>query len=373
MDGVDRYCRDIVMRAVWWASFSINQRMFHTVFGPAIVMLVVADPAVASDPTDVASPLTNEQKDLAAFVMEGVWAARENLRSAVVEITDHNTQQRPSRDVKESYFVAFDRDTDRLRFDRRKAERITQLIRTSEETIVLVDGKGIIGRYEADHEPGVYDIDPFDLRLVGIATYSEHDFRASYEGFREFYDSISISDVVRETATRVRLTWDYMAQVTPIRRTLWVDTEQGFTPIKLKVDAFPVKTKFDGPPKSYFDGKLKWINIGDVWLPHEWVFADPSRALEGRLDFNWSQVNEAIENSYFTPDGLNARKGTAVVNNRLGEPVVEYNIGLTVPKAQPAKIANAPRSRFRLWFFGVNIAVVLIVAGYLVRRRIAGA
>jgi hypothetical protein len=332
-------------------------------FSPIAAVRAVegADAAAPSDATRVA---------------DAMWSSLQELHTGVCRV--HWTYSGLKIKEAATYVVAFDFDRDLLRYDRRdegargRNHRI-QEVRGPNERLLHVSGSHVVERLPPGEKIAVRHALPIDPRVVGLL-----DLRAFISGttWRQLHDLLAGMEgptAHTEAEPVVRIDWqrtDEMVArregssekvkiVQRYRRTVWVDTSNGLTPIRCEQQA-----TFDGQEPAGQTlpslGETKWARNGSVYVPTECVMRDEATNAEGRLSFEWISVNGGVDDKAFTIEGLEVDPETLVVNKTLGPKIIEKTVN---PRVTPG-----PESRHYV-FIGGAAGLALIVIAWMAHAR----
>lgn len=113
----------------------------------------------------------------------------------------------------------------------------------------------------------------------------------------------------------------------------WVDSKRGFVPVRA--------TFFSGAsPDPSIDGskisaivETEWTEMQGIMVPRRCAWQLPLNDQSAELTFEWESVNGPVDEKLFTPEGLDAPKGTLILNKRLGQEFIEATIGEEPPMA----------------------------------------
>jgi hypothetical protein len=162
----------------------------------------------------------------------------------------------------------------------------------------------------------------------------------------------------REDAGTYILSWITKPSPTnELRRTYWIDSVHGFTPMRMEV-----RTRVNGAPKwedavLANDAEVTWKSVDDVWIPVRCRMSDAFGTKELTLDIDWKMVNGKVPAEAFE---IAAPDGTYVVDRHLGRPIVESVLGRGLE--QPVHSRN-----FSLLVIA-NVIVILFLGALLLRR-----
>ena len=325
--------------------------------------------AIAAPLGDVPAELSPEQESLGRTLLQGMWDARERVRSGVFHAVYITQRDDPKQARTEEFFVCFDFTADRLRFDRREGSRFTQYSRTPSESLLHVEGSNVICRYDPNWNILVRDARPFDSRLIGLQSLAEFDFRRSYEALRKKLESHTFSEVEREANGIFRLSWDGPGKPMLARLTILVDKTKQFSPVRTELRRKSLLQKTANSPRGSVEwieqaSETQWTEAG-VWVPIKWTTREPKLKKTYEMKLEWESVNAPLADSLFSPEGFGARRGTAVSNMRLGKPIVESIIGWP---PNPGPTADA--SSWRRWAAAVSVIAAILIAMAIFSRRL---
>ena len=282
-------------------------------------------------------PVADEDQRRLEMYLQGVTAGLHDLRTGVVRVREVRTGQ-SGKAVKESmdYYIAFDRESDSLRFDYTNGQRRMKYARNPREVLVYVPvPRNLpvpIARHGRDPERVIFDARPFDLNTVGIA------FLPLYLQKRPLDETLAVFDEslwsapptsLEEKDSRIVLTWQYRMRKPRFvgssgRFELVLDEEQGTRPVQLR-------SWIRGPDaeewKLETSSEASWKRISDVWVPKTWIMESQQPGWQSELTFDWESVNQAVPVETFEAEAFNAPKGTSIFDHRLGQPVFDRKVG----------------------------------------------
>ena len=287
---------------------------------------------------NAASADASEKEQLAEFVVAGMRAERERLRSCSfrAKLTKSQGPRRaddqwePDSVIMGEIFCACDFEADKVRFDRRETGGAPQpvggkYIRTPKKTLHAYLS-GYIADIKHPTDPGSPMVKPFDVRVVGLTNPQElEDAGWRFEQAMEFYFiRQTVVSATTEKPGLHKITW-ICGKRNELERTLWVNERRGFTPERLEIRYL----NKDGDWQHLQSVRTAWTQMSGVWIPES--YSCDSRHFYGtrfELAFDWEQVNGEVDETLFTQEGLNLRKDTLVVDNRLDKPFIVERVGV---------------------------------------------
>ncbi|PQO27621.1 hypothetical protein C5Y96_19025 [Blastopirellula marina] len=238
------------------------------------------------------------------------------------------------------------------------------------------------------HQPGVLELSSMpntegylDVRVLGITSFS-HLFknRTIHDSFSEL-EKAPASECIDEGEGIYRIVW--ITGPEDRRFTIWVDTQNGFTPIRLQWQFYKI-----GSSGEWLDPfevhEIGWRQSSSEWVPTSYrmntQIALPSRSKPDKLEngtpatreihydlsFNWKSINEPLDDTLFEYESMELPVGTSLVDARSGD---RERLGTTgVASGQP----TAPEVRTRspwVWLLVIgNVLFVIAVIAYFVAR-----
>ena len=312
-----------------------------------------------------ATTLTSSQLDLATYYIEGMWVARNAVISGEVEYRATITSARSGLSRQEEVALLFQKQGYWQRYELRKANRGVTHIINSSESLLHIHGQPLVSKNTPDAPIHVADSRPLDYRLIGMISLIDYEHRPEYETIYKTYGNANqVVDLQQSGPSVCGITWELSKSDKLFsQRTLWIDSAQGFAPIRMRQDVTVVRESGERVSFVESEGECKWKQVNGHWVPDEWKVSVGN----GRrsLDFacNWVLVNAPIDETLFTVKGLNVPLGTKIVDHSLGQPIVEE-----IAVVQSSPIDQGRASKSRPWFLGVNIAVLFaIVLAYIWR------
>jgi hypothetical protein len=238
-------------------------------------------------------------------------------------------------------FSAFDCDKALLRFDRTQPvtrgfdgdkhtyQETIKYIRTSEFAVTWLSPwehknsrrETAVGIYPPTLKPPL-GLSPIDVRSVGLCLWDDFKAGMSFEACCDMWENNALINVVPEANGIYRLRLERAGRRgVYVPQTLWVDENQGFSPVRL---SYVVPGSEPAEPEQLLsECQVRWKKEAGAWVPASLHF---ERRVRGHINdfysltFDWISVNKPPEPRLFTPDGLDVPAGTRVVDLRGGVP-----------------------------------------------------
>ena len=280
--------------------------------------------------------LSDEHQRRADAHLQEVTAGLQDLRNGAVRVREVRTGH-VGKAAKETmdYYIAFDRESDSLRFDYRNGPRRTMYARNPREVLVYVPVPRNLPVPIARHghaERVIFDARPLDLGTVGIT------FLPLYLQKRPLDETLAVLDEnlwgaiptsLEEQASRIVLAWQYRIRRGRLagsrgRFDLVLDTEQGNRPVQLRSW---IRDPDAEEWKLQQSGDASWKEINGVWVPKTWTMESQHTGKRSELSFEWESVNQAVPAETFEAEAFNAPQGTPIFDHRLGKPVFDRRVG----------------------------------------------
>lgn len=320
----------------------------------------------------------------AVFVLEGMKAARAQLRSGVCDVDFLNNFGAPkptdsaaatgvrgkitfSEDIglrqewiypKHYADRVFLGHPDDVPIESTSQERTGYYVRTRDQSLQWFQGRGNIDILLPDAPAPPWSIN-FNLKAVGFASWVEFNRCLTWETLVEIFLKKPTSSVAQPSEHIYVLTWQLGSENSEWIVT--VDESQGFGPIHAMMRQ---RLGNDAPWRTVQDFTTTWKKISSAWVPvhHQAKISQlpekPPTQLQ--IDFSWQIVNEPIPESRFEVASFGAPETVAVLNSTLGSPVV------TKPAQRSFATHEEPKSQFSRQgsiLVGLN---VLVLAGLLI-------
>lgn len=226
--------------------------------------------------------------------------------------------------TKVEMFCAFDHETGHLRFDRTESHwtisgprdnadvfqlppeiRQSRLWRTESETAHLriqhPGDKPYLELHPPDYLPNFPGEAPFDIRAVGLLYWPSFRHNGQYDEVLDVFMSQTPAEATEQRAGQYLLTWviDYRQ-----KRTLWVDTDRGFTPTKMTIQttSTPMSPNWDANLSTV--NEVSWQEVDGVWVPATFMIGLRYRSggecsTSYHLIFDWKSVNQPLPENLF--------------------------------------------------------------------------
>jgi len=340
------------------------------------------------------------------FLVAGMQNEREKLKSGVYTAsgTLKRTDQQGSKvegDCK--FFCGFDNVARKVRFDSSEPRKVGMIINdgkgqpdtlagppkqmpvekkmarvpgqtASWQTPVLPEapktasGQPLVSQMPIflDREDAQTAEEPIDVRAVGLLLwgdlhkYSLLQILPAYTSEEQGIDEI-VEETDRPDVTRIVATFGKKRDGL---RKLWIDTRNGFTPIRLEVYR---QTSQGWAKQPAHWSEVKWANKSGVWVPMEWTLVAETPQYFDRYDlkFTWELVNEPPPERLFSYEDFGAPNGTRVVDQRLGPQTTVKVLGESPPPL-PSRTTGSGRP---LVVFLASAAILVIAVGVLLWSR----
>ena len=366
--------------------------------------------------------LCSDVATMSDVVLTGMQDNRERLRQGVLRATGHAMTIGPSGERVEGplkLLIAFDVDKALLRFDQERPVQV--IVAEGNDGVSLADvvklneqpGNAkvtqksnayfrIPGR-SVHFEPASHEVEirtenakaavrPFDVRATGILLKQQYSEGLTFENVLGALRKFPPSEAMEEGEGVYRIQWEMFSGQQ--RRTIWIDSNKGFSPIRMEVRdrrvAVGKRNERDGWPDPYLVNNASWVQKNGIWIPRtfqiEWRLPAPPKAhgtggnesIYGYdYTFAWESVNTQVPDSFFTIDNLGCPRGTMVVNYLGASPIVERVIGAAdSPLLGPISGYTSPPNQLhqsgsmRFVFIALNVAIILILLTLLLRRSV---
>ena len=220
-------------------------------------------------------------------------------------------------------------------------------------------------------KPGAQKEPGFDVRIVGASVLSSLKTFLPYATFIQDMQRLPIDDVFKEENGSIKIVWR-AGKDGLTRKAIWFDPQRGYSPIRLEMDT---KIPGDIPFEAWVRSETDWRRINEVWVPvTSFVEQKNGPALESwTLEFDWSSVNEPVDDAVFSADGLELPRFATLVDERLGRPIVVKGIAGSDSAAYALNEKSSGSGRLAILFL-INAIVIggIGVIVYWRRRRRAG-
>ena len=264
--------------------------------------LLVA-PAVLVSPASVSAAPRNDIKDV-AWLLRGIRASREALRSGVYEASGHVVRTAGNGRVEGQVvmFSAFDLDRGMLRFDRiepgvsRAPENKLagfKIARTPDRALVWDAQFGIHRNRLVEIHPPDYKVPAlgrFDPRTFGLMGWPDMTRGVTHT---QLWDAIS---KWKAGSLRRQDSGEWVAVFRPqqdVEITLYVDAEAGFTVKRRELRALDPKTNKWSDVIDSAD--VTWRKLAGVWVPERLELRQKYNGDESYiLNLRWKSVNAPV-------------------------------------------------------------------------------
>jgi hypothetical protein len=299
-------------------------------FGTAATLAQDAAPdSSASDIAQLRRTPTEAERDRAKSLLERAWKSFDEIRTGIYRVSELTalgvTEISPERDQTDQiqYFVAFDHQTGKERFDYRSGARMTSFARNDREALLLVRSQTSesASRHPRDYKVTVHDAQPIDFRAISLSVFATHRNKFSVAKVREILDEVSNETLIVfvENGSQVRFEYEYkmrdQSPASPIRlgRTTFVfDRDHGLMPILLE-DCHQSK---GGEWAVDSRTETKWRLLADKWVPVQSKLISTQMPGVTELTMDWEIVDRQIPQELFEFEGLGVTPGTLVFQFR---------------------------------------------------------
>jgi hypothetical protein len=345
----------------------LNARRSATAYAKVLTWAVHAALVAVASNVAMSAPSPSEV-ELTTTVIAGLQNHLESLRSGIVDFEVSNKDGA----VLWKRCVVFDNERERIRCEMEAClgdHRVARVLHTKSEFLQFASFPqgGVLTRLNPGEESRVSDGMPIDARAMGLCQYSVLN-RSGANAARAVLSNLQkrqlLSAVVKDEIALVVWLPEPNTQTA-----WWFDTRHGFVPIRSEVRMIsPVGV-------SVIRQRLEtsWGRVKDVYVPEQSTFQvlniDGSTASSEQIRFAWKSVNEKVPEELFTAESLKVPKNTYVVDNRLGQPILEEVLGRQ--KRFPEPPAPGRLHAFRL-VLALGLPLLLLLAWALLvlaRRR----
>ena len=304
---------------------------------------------------------------LANFYLSGLRECQDGIRSASVvgtgvrrtmEVSVVDSRLQIGRIRRETPItIEWFLDRSSVRFSRREDQIDGSVIVTEDAVTSYQKSEHVV----KSHKQTAYSqrIGFFDVRMIGQMSLAELESGKSMDWLRQQVgnrDPVEVS-VVDDLC---KISWVYPQQklAGEVRRTLWIDGANGFTPVRLELRARPPESNIDWsnlPLMSWVE--VVWSQSNDVWIPTATKMTAAYGEEEVELNLEWQNINGKVPAAEFTVNKIRAPDGTYVVDERLGTPIIESILGEPKTSSKLSSYAWAKT----LILINVVLIVVLII------------
>jgi len=369
-------------------------------------------------PADAATPQERDPQKLAQFLLAGMKDGRDRLRTGVFKAQGRVVKQNARGDGVEGevdIFSAFDYELGLLRFDRTEPAKwrvpgfksapsrtpaakkqapipsipdpslpvdivltkaIGKWVRTPSHTIRWVPPQDLgrvrsytmIGIGPPNKSP-IKEASPFDVRTLGLLYWHA---LAVGEPFDQIYGA-TVGRHYVEVDVESRGLHRIRSQDAQITTTTWLDETKDFAPVRLELRYPRAPGAAGRPNEPVMVSEVGYEQVSGVWVPTSYRIEDhigKGNQLSYEFTLVWESVNQPVPPVYFTAEGFGVPKGTNVIDDRLGKPIITGKLDVT-----PALPEFRPQSQGRFHWSTVVAAVAGLTAcvlggwSYRSRRR----
>jgi hypothetical protein len=313
-----------------------------------------------------------EDEDLVEFCISGMQSFRDQLQSGVYVSRGRAFSRERGSGTQREHAVPVEIhcefEGDRLRFQRTEGDFSGTFLRSDGHIATYIDREGAVVK-DAPESESARVLRPFDIRSMGLLSFPELD-----EGFsvKELFELLhdrerSVVAGVEEEAGKYAISWIIEAPPSiEIKRTLWIDSEHGFTPFRMEVR---VRDKsqdlsWDEIPANA-EVVATWGHHDGVWVPTSCQMNDAHGTIGLTMEFDWKSINAEIPETRFMPESLDVPNGTYFVDGSLDVPVVEEVKGRETLQGT----GEARAIDWRVFLVCITLVAVIVILALLIRRR----
>lgn len=141
----------------------------------------------------------------------------------------------------------------------------------------------------------------FDVRSLGLTHPGSLDHGEPLERVCKRYLDPPPQVCEEEGAGVFRVQWVYGGREDPplwIRRSIWIETSQGYCPTRLTLEYGTSPTEWTEP---YGSVEVAWTEVSGVWVPKTLKTLDTNwpRIVRNELTFHWEAINEPLPEERF--------------------------------------------------------------------------
>lgn len=292
-------------------------------------------------------PARDDAQQQARQALAALVESRSQIRSGVFRVSGHLDDSAEPDGITGGIeiYSAFDFNAGKIRFDRLEPCAIPA---AASFTSTDADGSTRAlqgGRFARTPEQSIYwgermpvavimpanakipeSIKPFDVRLVGWLGGDESD--------RSFETGPSWSDLVEEARELnyqciqdndetlchlSRICRGHKDSHIEMKVDLWLDPQAGFSPVRQELRIRDGERAGDWPTEFGSRTLVNWTRVNEVWVPVSVLqesFVGPPRRRE--LNFEWVAVNQQVDPSLFTLEGLGYPDNMELIDTRSG-------------------------------------------------------
>jgi hypothetical protein len=335
---------------------------------PQIVVCVVL---FTLNSTDAAgAELSEAQQQEAQLHVDGVLASRDEPRSGVCKIVARSrgdeTLSLFGNEL--AVFYAFDRNQGAIRCDRRYGNSFFQYARSIKESVLHVGGTNSVTREPPNKAITVEFARPFDIQLLSVCSWAAFELCLPWTKIEQHLTECDIVDAKREQDGIYFVALEKALLPSGKSRTnLWIDDAEQFKVVRMEERAILPSANGE-VDLLQSETKTEWQKLGEYWVPKSLLLRDLNSGRNWEMSMSWEMVGQAIDESLFTPAGMNLMPGTLIANAMLpGKPITEEIVGVATAGGVPP----APDVSFmslRSIFVVVNAAIVAVLIALIAKR-----
>ncbi len=320
----------------------------------SVLLVVVGGASVAFG--QASAEISDADRELARIYLIGLLDGRQRMISGELRATGReSTPGSVDGDSATEFHAAFDDATGRFRFDRKGQERLfvaiysgggktpkdlmsrgewktekfeAKFIRTPERDLDWSTKDVVEVHAKAATEEGIA-AKPFHVNTLGIITVRGNAKFWTCDQLIGIFQSQRVVGVSKEAGEVLKISWIFGPGDT-LKRLLWIDAARDYAPIRMQLlerrDAS--NEKWSAP---IVDAEVHWSRQNGIWVPvhSQEKFASMQQKQRAiyELQIEWLKVNEELDPSLFTSEGLNLPHFAMVVDDRLGKRIVTEKLG----------------------------------------------
>jgi len=322
------------------------------------------------------SLLAGESDEL-DFYLRGILAERQRIRSAQLHISGVQGKKGldGQRELSEPFSVECAFDARRIRFDSTEVgwvavQRATgrskyargnatrKYLRTPDSAATWIGDQNQLDIQKPDAKMmGRFLF--FDVRSIGLYSWRGIHKGKALEDLLSDYQNVEakkeIDDSDRDSV--VLSLWAGTKMPVEHQRRYWIRPDEGFSVVRSQ---YRQRTKGADDWKVIEESNASWKQIQGVWLPVHCEMSKSSHKLN--FDIKWGAINEPLNDEMFKWESFGAPKTVKVVDSTSGKFVV-------IRSPHEDEVRRPRQSTQPVVFIGVNIGIIMFVAGLYLRRR----
>lgn len=300
------------------------------------------------------------QKDMAEASAEkiGLFSRREKVFSGVCRVKCVLKEKHGNFIDASEWFLAFDRNYERVRYNRGTPYGIVQFVSDGNYNYYLRDIKDDIHKTFRDVFPGDTRDKPVDIRCIGLidpVDLLEHKLIDDLKHDYSHYTESSYSENGDIGTLTMRLVTKDGGTITRV------------VSLMLSQDYFPIKNVLTqtSPDRQHehelCSSETFAEQVSGVWVPVKYT----SKSIDGRnysAKIAWEQVNATIKDDYFRLENFTVSNDTLVYNETLKTDFAETTVRPQQPK-------TAVLDWKHVLFFGANLSAFIVFVAFTYRYR----